>query len=470
MIRSCASVPLRRAIPVLLVSVALGACEEDATGPVTPDPVTPPAPAPPPPPPPPPPPAAEETPCVDGRAGLFPCAGVDLVSRVSLDDLKPGGTAAGVKDIWGWTDPETRVEYALVGRVDGLSIVDLSNPVAPRPIAFLASHTGSSGWRDMKVYADHVYVVADYNGEHGVQFLDLTRLSGLTEFTELQPDGRYTRVSEVHNLAINEETGFAYAVGSGGGGDTCGGGLHMIDLSDPKNPIFVGCYAAEGTGFRGTGYTHDVQCVVYRGPDAEHEGREICVGSNETAIAVSDVTDKANPTTLSTASYADYGYVHQGWLSEDHRYFYQNDEVDELNNLVSRTRLLVWDLADLDDPILAGEHLGPTGAIDHNLYVHGEMIYHSNYSFGVRILDISDRESPVEAGYFDTVPAHDNLDFSGSWSNYPYFESGLFVATSRDEGLFVLRLQQQPQDRPPSPAQSCLPSRTDQNAGRPPVP
>ena len=347
-----------------------------------------------------------------------------------------------VNDIWGWTDPQTGVEYALVGRHDGLAIVDLSTPTEPRPIAFMPSAISNSWWRDMKVHADHVYVVADNVTGHGMQILDLTRLRDLTEFTELQADARYEEVSAVHNIAINEETGFAYAVGSNSGGETCAGGLHMIDLSSPKNPRFAGCHAAEGTGWRGTGYTHDVQCVVYRGPDGEHAGREICIGSNETAIVVSDVTDKANPTTLSTATYADHDYVHQGWLSEDHRYFYQNDEFDERNNRVPRTRMLVWDLADLDDPVLAKEHLGPSEAIDHNIYVHDGFIYHSNYSFGVRVLDISDPANPVERGYFDTVPAHNNKDFSGSWSTYPWFESGIFVASSWDEGLFVLRLRQ----------------------------
>ena len=313
---------------------------------------------------------------------------------MSPSDLRPARPASVLNDIWGWTDPETGVEYALVGRDDGLSIVDLSNPVEPRPIAYLASHTGSSIWRDMKVYADHVYVVADAIAGHGMQILDLTRLRGLTEFTEMQADGRYTRVSAVHNVAINEETGFAYAVGSNSGGDTCGGGLHMIDLTDPKNPSFAGCHAVEGTGWVGTGYTHDVQCVVYRGPDTEHAGREICVGSNEIAIVVSDVTDKTNPITLSTATYADYGYVHQGWLSSDQGYFYQNDEGDEAQGLTPRTRMLVWDLTDLDDPILAKEHLGPGTETDHNLYVHGDLIYHSNYDFGVRVIDIAGSREP----------------------------------------------------------------------------
>ncbi len=433
---------LARVAVVAVVAVAAAACGEPPTGPPDPGPIDPPEP------PPPPPIAAQIVPCEGGSAAGFPCDRVDLAANVSLPDLSPGRTPAGaanrwaVNDIWGWTDPQTGVEYALVGRHDGLAIVDLSTPTEPRPIAFMASATSHSIWRDMKVYENHAYVVADRITGHGMQVLDLTRLRGLTEFTVLGADARYRQVSAVHNIAINEETGFAYAVGSNSGAETCGGGLHMIDLSDPKNPMFAGCHAAEGTGFHGSGYTHDVQCVVYRGPDTEHAGREICIGSNETAIVVSDVTDKANPATLSTATYADRDYIHQGWLSEDHRYFYQNDEYDERNNRVSQTRLLVWDLADLDDPVLAKEHLGPTEAVDHNLYVHGSRIYHSNYAFGVRILDISDPANPREAGYFDTVPEHNDQNFSGSWSTYPWFESGIFVASSWNEGLFVLRLQQ----------------------------
>ena len=425
---------LRGAIPVLaLVALVAVACGETPAGPPDPDPPDPPTPA-----------AAQIVPCEGGSADGFPCDRVDLVAQVPLRDLSPGRPPAGtedawvVNDIWGWTDPQTGIEYALVGRHDGLAIVDLSTPTEPRPIAFMGSAADHSIWRDVKVYADHAYVVAEIT-DHGVQVLDLARVRGLTEFTELEADARYRDVSAVHNLAINEETGFAYAVGSNSGGESCGGGLHMIDLSNPENPSFAGCHAAEGTGWRGTGYTHDVQCVVYRGPDAEHAGREICIGSNETVIAISDVTDKANPATLSTASYADRDYIHQGWLSEDHRYFYQNDEQDEFNNRASHTRLLVWDLADLDDPVLVKEHLGPSEAVDHNLYVHGNRIYHANYTFGVRILDISDPGNPVEAGYFDTVPEHNDKGFAGSWSAYPWFESGIFVASSWDEGLFVLR-------------------------------
>ena len=381
-------------------------------------------------------------PCANGSAGGFPCSGVDLLAHIPLHELDPTReNLTDLTDVWGWTDPDTGDEYALVGRDDGLAIVNVTDPVNPVPVGHLPSAAPPSGWRDVKVYADHAFVVADGAPGHGIQVLDLTRLRGLAEFTVLDADAHYTEVSSVHNIAINEETGFAYSVGNNTGGTTCGGGLHMIDVRTPKSPSFEGCFAEPGTGQAGTGYTHDAHCVVYRGPDADHAGREICVGSNETVVVIADVTDKDAPALISIGSYPDYGYVHQGWLSEDHRYFFQDDEADELMGNAPRTRMLVWDVTDLDDPVVVTEHFGPTGATDHNLYVSGDLVYHSNYAFGIRVIDVSDPETPFERGFFDTHPDSDDPSFRGSWSNYPFFDSGTIVVTSAREGLFLLRLQ-----------------------------
>jgi hypothetical protein len=67
-------------------------------------------------------------------------------------------------------------------------------------------------------------------------------------------------------------------------------------------------------------------------------------------------------------------------------------------------------------------------------------MYQSNYVSGLRVLDITDRAHPVPVGYFDTVPwGEDRPGFDGSWSNYPFFKSGVVVVTSGREGVFVLR-------------------------------
>ena len=376
--------------------------------------------------------------CRDGTAGDFTCDRVDLVSKLSK--LQIG--ADYVSDNWGWTDPMTGTEWALVGHSSGTSFVNLRDPLNPVYSGILPLTPGASPsiWRDIKVYNNHAFVVADGAGPHGMQVFDLTQLRGVSSPPQtFQPTTTYSEINSAHNIVINEETGFAYSVGGSGGGETCGGGLHMINIQVPANPVFAGCFADLETGYGRTGYTHDAMCIVYRGPDSEHQGKEVCFGSNETALSIADVTDKEDPVALSRTGYPSAGYSHQGWIDAAHEYFYMNDELDEFLGQAN-TRTLVWDVKDLDDPIVVKEYLATTQASDHNLYVLGDFMYQSNYKVGLRIVDISDRENPQEVGFFDTEPDGSDLPGTvGSWSNYPFFKSGVIPVTSMDGGVMFVK-------------------------------
>ena len=383
----------------------------------------------------------EQLDCAEGAASVFGCSDVDLVSFVPVEGLG-GARGVRVNDVWGWTDPETNQDFAIVGRMDGTSFVNVTDPVNPVVVGNLPKPESAPGsaWRDMKVYMDHVYIVADGAADHGMQVFDLTRLRDFSgTMLTFDEDVHYDLLHSVHNIVINEETGFAYAVGSSGGGNTCGGGLHMIDIREPKNPTFAGCFAHPNTGRRGTGYSHDAQCVIYSGPDEEHAGREICFGSNETALSIADVTDKENPVVLGMAGYPNVAYTHQGWLTEDQAYFYMNDELDEVQGMVSNTRTLIWDVTDLDEPQLLKEHFSENTSSDHNLYIRDNLMYQSNYNSGLRVFDITDVENPREVAFFDTVPGEDSPSMDGSWSNYPFFESGIIVVTSGRQGVFLVK-------------------------------
>lgn len=381
--------------------------------------------------------------CTGGNASAFTCQDVDLQSFLPIAQIG-GRRGTRLNDIWGWVDPETQREYALVGRTNGTSFVDVTDPANPIYLGDLPMTEGANAaaWRDIKVYHDHAFIVADGSGNHGMQVFDLSQLRGMrrprpTPFTPLTT---YRNIASAHNIVVNEQSGFAFAVGSNGGGETCGGGLHMIDIRTPATPTFAGCFADPQTGRASTGYSHDAQCVSYRGPDAQYRSREICIGSNETAISIADVTDKARPVAIARASYPNVGYSHQGWFSEDQRYFYMDDELDELAGSVTGTRTLVWDLQDLDDPVLAFEFIAPVNSTDHNLYVRGNFVYQSNYVSGLRVLDITDPVRPRLTAFFDTFPwGEDAPGFNGSWSNYPYFPSGNIIVTGIGEGLFVVR-------------------------------
>ncbi len=386
--------------------------------------------------------ANSERRCDTGRIEAFDCREVDLLSFLPVKDIG-GRRGIELNGIWGWTDSASAREFAIVGRMDGTSFVEVTDPARPRYLGDLPMHPGAraNSWRDMKVYRDHAYVVADGAGPHGMQVFDLRQLLTATgapvTFTET---AHYDRLASAHNIVINEEAGYAYPVGANGGGETCGGALHMVDIREPTKPTFAGCYADVSTGLQRTGYIHDAQCVNYRGPDTRYHGREICFNASETAVGIADVTDKASPKPLAVAAYPNTSYAHQGWLTEDQRYFFLDDEGDELAGSVPRTRTLVWDVSKLDEPVLLTEFLGTTSATDHNLYIRGKYMFQSNYVAGLRVVDISDPAHPRETGYLDTVPYGENKPgFAGSWSNYPYFRSGTIVVTSGREGLFVVR-------------------------------
>ena len=363
--------------------------------------------------------------CSAGKAGDFDCSGISLRRRVPLDSMD--GT--GGNDIWGWIDSQSGNEYALMGMTNGTAFVDVTDPENPVFLGRLPSATVNSSWRDIKAYRDHAYIVADNAGAHGMQVFDLTRLRGVMSPQTFSADLVYGDFANAHNIAINEDSGFAYAVGT----NTCGEGLHIIDIRTPNNPLFAGCHS--------TVDTHDTQCVTYQGPDADYLNQEICASSNQNHVELVDVTVKGSPVTISAVSYAQLGFVHQGWLTEDHRFLLIGDEGDESSFGVP-TRTHVFDVSDLDAPAYVFAYEAPTTSIDHNLYVLGNRVFEANYTSGLRVLefgDLANREL-MEIAFFDTFPSNNATEFSGAWSVYPYLPSGTIIVSDISNGLFILSM------------------------------
>lgn len=366
-------------------------------------------------------------PCINGFANGHPCDGFDLMSHIPIDVL--GGSGAVGNDSWGWTDPSTGKEYALVGTSTNAAFVDMTDPSDPILLGTLPTATTNSSWRDIKTYNNHAFIVSEANG-HGMQVFDLTRLRNVTNPPEtFTADATYTGFGSAHNIVINEDSGFAYAVGS----DTFNGGPHFVNIQNPTSPIGAGGYADDA-------YSHDAQVVNYNGPDTEHAGKEILIGSNENQVVIVDVTDKNNPIQISTINYTNIGYTHQGWFTEDMTYFLLGDEVDEIDFGIN-SRTIVFDFSDLDNPEFHMEYTGPTAAIDHNGYVVGNLFYVANYTAGVRAIDISNIASGVmtEVGFIDTYIPDDNTAFNGAWNIYPFFASGNIVVSDINGGLFIVR-------------------------------
>lgn len=385
-----------------------------------------------------------QTPCSGGVAGGFPCDGYTLQGQLTIAQM--GGVSYGgsdpaeAQDSWGWTDPLDGKEYAIIAMNDRTAFVDISDPNNPLFLGSLESHTSTSWWRDVKVYNNHAYIVSDDNGNHGMQIFDLTKLRSVASPpVTFSRDGRKTWGSgsgrgRAHNIVINEVNGFAYVVGTSGYANS---GVVIFDLSNPTNPTEVSTISS-------LGYCHDAQVITYNGPDTSYQGKELLIGAftNSDRVYILDITDRNNPVTISFVDYPNKRYTHQGWFTEDHRFFILGDEQDE-TQYGTNTKTFVFDLSDLDNPTLRHTYQGPTAAIDHNGYVVGNRYYLANYRAGMRVLKIDElydaTPNMTEVGYFDSHPGSDSANFNGAWNVYPFFESGNIIISDLDQGLLIVK-------------------------------
>lgn len=301
-------------------------------------------------------------------------------------------------DVWGYTD-ENGHDFAVFGVLDGTVIVDVStNPSIPVETGYIPGTF--SGWRDLKTHRDYLYVTNEGGG--GLDIIDLTDPWNPTLAK------RYTGFNTAHNLYIAD--GFAYIVGS----DL--GGIQILDLENPVSPKKAGSWE--------TTYIHDIYvkndtayaCAIYDGD-----------------LHILDVSNKSDIQTLSVLDSADYG-THAVWTTEDSKFIITADEFNG-------GHVKIWDAADLDSIYLASEYeVEPEKEKSvHNVFVKGDKLFVSYYVFGTRVVDISDPYNPEEVAYFDLYPGESGT-YAGNWGTYPFTASGLIYSTSMSgDGFFILQ-------------------------------
>ncbi|KAJ7820612.1 hypothetical protein B0H13DRAFT_2241869 [Mycena leptocephala] len=392
----------------------------------------------------------EFTPCVEGYAGTevgstFMCNNLDLYSFTPHADL--GSKTEFGNDIWG----------GHIKRSDGTAFVEVLSTGQVAFLGRLPTQTVNSTWRDIKVIGDHAYIGSEALG-HGVQVFDLTKVLSIhcswpKQFsieTDMAAHYDSLPLGASHNIVAHEKKNLIVAVGSIPRNHSCAAGLIFVDVTDPTNPTSAGCAGADG-------YVHDAQCLTYYGPHTEYVGTDVCYAFNEDSFTIYNITDPKEALIISTTPYYGVSYSHQGWVVDERDQSYlllttsstrSTSAVRWANN--SHTVTYIWDIKDLAKPVLTGHYSSPVKSIDHNLYVHNGWAYESNYGSGLRVVDVSSvAKDPTggafkEVAFFDgTAPEDDDVGgeatFTGSWSVYPYFESGYIVINSIERGLFVVK-------------------------------
>ena len=340
-----------------------------------------------------------------------------LVSRnvTLLGQLDPRGDYG---DVWGYTDPDTGTEYALLtSRDQGLSVIELGGS-EPVEVAFVPGLQGSppdgpvADAKDVKTYAPYAYVVHEYAP---VQIIDLSDPASpeVVGTLDTQPG---VEDGGAHNALVYGD--YLHVVGGRFAG---GAGLRTYSLADPEAPAFVAEYHPPET--YNQQYYHDLYV------DGDRLYAAAIYGDG---VDVLDVSDPADPQFITNFNYPGSG-AHNVCGTEGGGYVFVGDEI----GTGPYTR--VFDVADLSDIDLVAEIEIEPGQPVHNCYVEGDLLYIAHYALGVRVFDVADPEAPEEVALYDTYLGPGG-GFEGTWTAYPFPDSDTVIASDRSTGLYVLRL------------------------------
>jgi choice-of-anchor B domain-containing protein len=387
--------------------------------------------------------------CVDATADGFACNNMSLLAHIPLSDFPNNPAAAN--DIWGHVDLNTQKEYAIIGLINGVAVVDVSTPTAPEIVGSILGL--SSTWRDIKVYQYfdtatlrwQAYAYSTTEAEEGLTIIDLNDLNnGISivrrQTTDISAHNIYiSNIDYSLNIPLADQEPAVHILGS----NLSGGSFRSYSLTDPE---ILGLTYNNALGTRND-YTHDAASLIISDARAQTDCVQANSGDclvildfNEDRLRVWDHSNANLASELGSSSYPNAEYTHSGWWSEDKQFVILHDELDEQRQGLNTT-VHVFDISDLNTPTLVGTWTGPTRAIDHNGFVRGNRYYMSNYERGVTVLDITDPSAPEEVGFFDTYPVSNNSGFNGAWGIYPFLPSGNILVSDINSGLFILQDQ-----------------------------
>jgi len=312
----------------------------------------------------------------------------------------------GYNDVWGFVGNDGR-EYVIQGLTTGTAWWDVDDPLNPVLVKVIPGP--ASGWRDMFVIGDWCYVGTEGGG--GIQIIDISNPANPTLANVYD-----TTIRRSHNVYGDPSRNLVFACG--GYFDGANGGIQVFDASDPVNLVEIGRWSNQ--------YVHDLSiegnivhaCLIVSG-----------------RLRLIDLSDSTNPVNYGNAYIDPTGNVHSSWPFGDGVHVAIAEESNG-------GHVKVLDVSDPNAIVMTDEHDPAPAASAHNVHYRDGKLFVSWYARGTRILDVSDPFDITEIGWWDTFPDHDAGGVGpGNWGTFPHLPSGIVASNDRPNGLFLWRYE-----------------------------
>jgi hypothetical protein len=280
----------------------------------------------------------------------------------------------------------------------GLTVFDVSDKAHP-VLRKVISFPGNTYWNGVWAKGDALYVAST---TLGVMVFDIS-----------QPDDpRFLRSYPQRQEALSIHTVFVdgdrlYAMSPRPTPTT-----FIFDVSAPLTPVLLSKYE-EGSGI---GYPHDAFTF---------EGR-LYINHWSSGYLIVDVSTPSRPTLLGRYNYR-FAKSHANAVGRygDRLIAFEGGET-------WGAHLRVLDVTDPGSPRWIGEYrLEPYASI-HNMVLKGTRLFIAHYQHGVRVLDVSTPETPVEVAH------HDNYRESDPGRGVSFYEGAMGIRVPGDGYVYVV--------------------------------
>lgn len=348
---------------------------------------------------------------------------ISLLGRFDDSTVVPE-PALGIRyqSCWGWTDPSNGREYGVIGSSAGTFIVEVTNATNPVVRDYVPGRSQARIWHEYKTYGKYLYMISDGGGNT----LQIADMSYLPDSVHVVYDSTGIFDSG-HTLYVDGNKLYVASVASPGASFSS---MNVYSLANPELPQLL---ARLDTDFPVIGSLHDMYVTndtVYAscGYDGLYIFRFDTLTNHFTQLS-------------SLVVYPDQGYNHSSFLDKSHTVLYMLDEIP------SGAAVKVVDVTDIYNPTVVDTFYSNPGATAHNPYVLNDELFIAYYQDGVQAYDITNPQSPVRNGYFDThyqnpPGTYPGTPYQGCWATYTDLPSGHLLASDMQLGLFVLDISQ----------------------------
>ncbi len=305
-------------------------------------------------------------------------------------------------DVWGYRDPGSGREVAVLSASDETIFVETTDPF--NPVELAAFPRGASLWVDHETLGHYIYVATEGGG--GLQIFDVSDLDNIQLANTVT-----TFFNTAHNIRMDRANEMLYI----GGANTA---MPVLDLSNPTAPTLDGTYIG--------GYVADLFIGDGVGYFSEWFTGELKVVDLSTSGVFPYLDVEVSPGAV----------CHNAWLNDDETYAVTSDETHH-------GHLTVWDVSNPSNVRVVAEFSPNPEAVIHNAHFHGNFAHLSYRQDGYWAVDLSDPLHPQGAGHFDQFLGADTGAFMGSFGTYPFQPSGTIYVSDSEMGLYVIALAPQ---------------------------